>query len=284
MDLFITWDGLSGPDINYLVEYRPYPSTDTFTQFSSTVHDNYVTIPGLAQGYYEVKVSTVCSTGISGSIIKIGGQDRCAAPKFIDYSVVSENPSFANIQINYTGGSTLVKLRLTDLNTGTAKVFDPSVNLGTFTISLPKSTLAVKTYKIEILSICDGVDGSYVDMGSYSVERTVGVEIFYTNNCGTQVGTYTFTDSSNNVFVNPLSVHRDIYHLRLQMPLGSVQLPKDGQLKVEVFSNNQLFYTVETSVHGTSSGFDIPVGNLNLDHGALTGSYVQTLNLTFTCI
>ncbi len=283
MDLFVTWDGSSGPDINYLVEYRTYPSTETFTEFSANIHNNYVTIPGLPKGFYEVRISTICSNEISGSITKIGGEDKCASPTFVSYSVLSDNPSFTNIQITYTGGSTLVKLRVTDLSDNASLVYDETANLGVYTISLSKSTLKVKTYKIELLSICDGVDGDYIDMGSYSVERTVGVEIFYTNNCNNECGIFVFTDSSNNSFSNPLSVHRDTYNLNIKIPLGTTPLQTLGTLKVEVYSNNQLFYSISTGGYAHSDGYNIPISGLNLNTGAITGSYVQTVMFTFSC-
>lgn len=171
MDLFVTWEGHTGQGVKYKVEYRPYPGGGPWTLFSDSVLTNYVNIPDLAEGFYEVRVTTDCPDVDSSSVIQIGGKAPCPIIKFVSYTIVEENETQQVLRVFFSDNTGTVRLVVTNLNSGTTVqsqliIVDTVDNLN---IVLPKIAGQTTVYNVTLSNICDGVIQSAVSMGDYSV-------------------------------------------------------------------------------------------------------------------
>lgn len=194
MDLFVTWEGQTGPGIEYVVEYRAYPSSDPFIVFATDVVNTYITIPGLADGFYEIRVKTDCADSDSDYIYQIAGKDPCPVLAFSSYEVISEDSLKQVLRVHFTNFTTTVQYKITDVSSSVV-VINTTQYLGTndyIEFEIPKVPGQTTTYKLEVANICNSTVFPFVNMGEYTVvgppaeiisDLRMTADFVSTNNC-----------------------------------------------------------------------------------------------------
>ncbi len=168
MNLTVTWEGFEGSI--YQVEYRPYPGSDPFTIFSTSITTKYVTIPGLPDGFYEVRVKTDCADGDSAYINKIGGKDACPIVVPGNYTVFTNTDSEQIILINYTNYTPSIKVTIKNINTNTIIQSYSGPGTGVFRAVLPKVAGQTTSYHIEITNVCSSISDNFVTLLDISIQ------------------------------------------------------------------------------------------------------------------
>lgn len=163
MDLHLTWTPVVGTDVTYTVEYRIYLSGGPFIVYSTTVTNNYVTIPGLPDNFYEARIKADCSADY---IYDVGGKDPCQPIGFGNpvYQIVEDTITYQKIKFNFSdilpSGATL---KITNVNTNTVVSTATVASIpGSITITLDKVAGQTITYKVEIANNCPVINWQLV--------------------------------------------------------------------------------------------------------------------------
>lgn len=284
MNLNITWEGPDGPGVNYRVDYRPYPSTEEFFNFSTNTHDTFAVIPNLPDGFYEVRISTICSNGPSGFMTKIGGKPTCPLPVYQGYEVRFDRSNTQIIRINFSDANDIVKVRVTNLNTNAIIREEEVADLGFVDFTLPKSSLEPLTYKIEIANSCVSGDSLYVNMGEYTVQKIQeGFSIGFESTCScTGAKLIQFKDTTTSeLFYDPEFLPTGTYDLQIQVEntacLGT------GTMLVELFSNEDILPSFEKTSYPNGSFYVYVFNGIDFKTGSGLGTHLTDVDITFSC-
>ncbi len=287
MDLHLTWDGLTGPEINYVVEYRVSNSTGPWITAASGIHVNYYNVIGIPNNFYDVKVSHYCNNTIVDVTWLSAGQSPCPLPEFVNYIIIDDNPVEQKILVNFTNAGPTIKAKVTRLNDNYILIEETINSIGVYMVTLPKEVGQYNTYSIEIANDCIEQDSNFISMGQYTVQKIpagVHVEFLDTCNCDANSPILTFQRLDGpDTYINPKGVPRGIYLINVVIPAGTCRLSKPLALNLEVLQDEQVVRSRIQTLPQVDNVYTFPYSSINLKDGIYTGQFVTDIKFTLTC-
>lgn len=279
MRLDITWDGPTGPNINYIVEYKLSDSSGPWTTAITGLHNNFYSIDNLADNFYDVRVSTVCSLVTVNAVFQRVGKSPCSNPVFSNYTVLSETVTDQTIRITLTNYKPNIKVKVTRLNDNILISEAVVSTLGTFDVSIQKGSPETLTYKVEVANVCTIGQSDYINAGVYSAGYIIrGIDLLYENfqaGYTTKYKNLQTTDTYNN----PLTIPPQKYDVTIETPVcGTV-----GKVTVTALSGTTEMFTLDLTSPINDGKFKFPFVNLNLLNGPTGGTYITSVKFKFTC-
>lgn len=285
MNLNVTWTGPVGPDINYRVDYRSLPDGE-FINFSTTIHTNYVVIPNLPDGFYEVRSNLLCGAGPSPFQYATGGKPSCTIPVYTSYQVISDTETEQTIRVSFTDGVGGIKARVTRLEDNRILVEETVGSLGTYEVSLPKSGEQASTFRIEIAHICGEFETSFVNMGEYSVQQmsdSIPVIVSKTCSCSGMPSVIFTEVETSQVYSDVEYLPKGLYNIYVVVPKQTCTT--NGHVNIKVYSNEVLTIDLNSTVIPNDVNYTSYFEDVDLYRGAddnvlLTPTKVE---INFSC-
>lgn len=283
MNLYPTWDGLTGPNIHYVVEYR-VTGTLSWIIAATNIHVNYFDILNVPDNFYDIRISHVCAnTTVNITYLSIG-KSPCTNPIFVNYQVIDDTDVYQQITINFIDAGPNIKVKITRLNDNVILLEESVTTDGTYTFTLPKSATKVFTYQVDLANVCTEQDSSFVWMGDYSVQKvSQGLTLTYINNC-TCPSVASFTYNRQDIlgtYIDPVAIPRGIYDIYVSIPGNSCT--KQLTLTVSVLQGITEVLTDSIIANQSNSFYVFPFSSINMKNGTYTGQYATETKFTLTC-
>lgn len=287
MDLHLTWDGLTGPQINYVIEYRIAGTAGSWVTAASGIHVNYYDIINIPDNYYDIKVSHYCNNSIVDVTLLSAGQSPCPIPKFSGYTIIEDNAIEQKIQVSFTNAGPNIKAKVTRLNDNVIIKQESTTSNGTYIVLMPKGVGVHNTYSIEIANDCLNEDSVFTSMGQYTVQTILqGVDVSFVDSCNCDANspilTFNRLDASGT-YINPIGVPRGLYLINIAIPAGTCKLSKGLTMLLEVMQGSELVRSLTQTLPQVDNVYTFPYSSINLKDGLYTGQFVTDIKLTLTC-
>lgn len=287
MNLHVTWDGLVGPNINYSVQYKPYQSNDPFTTAIQNLHQNFYTISGLPDGFYEVRVTNSCALAEVYATFPKAGKPACSEPVFSSYEVIEDTPTKQVIKVNFDNANIQIKARVIRASDNTLLKEEVVNSIGDYTFTIQKLLDRPETQKVEIANICTIGQSQFVDMGEYSVQQAVQASLLKKSSTCSCVSSndlsIKFTDSINSsiVYNNPAVLPWGKYEIELIIPKGTCS--DQVGLNLIAYSGTIQMKNQDVFVNNDGSFYKWVLSNIDLKTGFIQGSYVDLVEFKIHC-
>ncbi len=278
MQFFLTWNGPTGPNINYVVQYKLHGTSNPYVTLVTALHNNFFDTPDIPDNFYDFKVYHVCSNELVDIEFLNIGKSPCSNPIFLSYSVLSETATDQTIRINLSNYKPNIKVRVVRLNDNLQILNSTISTLGSFDLTLDKGPTETYTYKVEVTNVCPLGTSDTIDAGTYSAGYVPrGLDLIYENFPAYIVGYKNLNNSQT--YVDPETIPPQKYDVTFE----TASCGSGGKIIIEILYNTQIVTTVELTSPVVSGGFRFPFVNLNLLNGPTPGTFVTGVRFKFSC-